>query len=65
VNGKSKNLGIAQSHKAGGFSWPSAEAGILKKFQQMSWQVSATRQKRRKPSFFHCPYVGLQQKFMA
>ena len=31
------------------------------RFQQMCWQVSASRQ-RTDPSFFHCPYVGLQQK---
>ena len=28
----------------------------------MCWQVSASRRRRKKPSFFHYPYVSLQQK---
>ena len=32
------------------------------RFQQMYWQVSASRQRRREPSSFYCPYVDLQQK---
>jgi hypothetical protein len=56
VDGKSKNLVVAQSHKAACFRWPSVEVGSNrcagKEVQAGEEQIS----------FFQCPYVGLQQK---
>ena len=44
VNGKSKNLVVAQFHEAGGFSWSSVKAGILKKHVPIDVLVSKYKQ---------------------
>jgi len=54
VKGKSKDLEVAQSHKAGCVIWSSVETG--------SNRCSGKQWKKSESSFFQCPYVGLQQK---
>jgi hypothetical protein len=56
VNGKSKDLVVAQICEARCFSWFSEEAGFLKKWVPTDvLQISTSRQRRRrKPSFLHC-----------
>ena len=52
VNGKSKDLVVAQSHEAGCFSWSSR--------RQMCWQVS--KSSMEEAFLLPLSYVGFQQK---
>ena len=69
VNGKSKNLVVAQSHEAGCLRWSSVCAGVMNRQAPVpvkEWMCGQCKGRRRTdPPLFHWPYLGFQAEGVA